>query len=136
MHKYTVDFTVSGHNLDESEVSGILGLKASVFLKEGEPLSPQRERQASTWSLHFDPSEGLPQWQTLEAGLRCLTEKLSPLKDALERLRQRYSLDAYCGHFGSGFGGGPSISPDTLRKLADLGLSLTIKSYWGSNEPD
>lgn len=72
----------------------------------------------------------------MEEGLKCLIEKLQALKEPLKELSRRFSLDAYCGHFGSGFGGGPTISTQTLGKLSDFGLSLTIKTYWGSNEPD
>jgi hypothetical protein len=61
---------------------------------------------------------------------------LLPKKDALLELKKRYSIDAYCGHFGSGFGGGPSITPETLGVLSQLGLTLTIKTYWGSTEPE
>jgi Domain of unknown function (DUF4279) len=82
------------------------------------------------------PSPDNPEWQSLEDGLRSLVERLLPLKDDLRDLRQRYSSEAYCGHFGTGFGGGPSISAETLRSLADLGLTLTIKTYWGDNQPD
>lgn len=136
MHKYTVDLMIAGDNLDQAEVSGLLGMKASVFLNKGEPRSQRAPRVGSVWSFQIDPPEGKPEWQSLEAGLKSMIEKLQPLKGALGKLRERFSTDAYCGHFGSGFGGGPSISPQTLRQLADLGLTLTIKTYWGSTEPD
>jgi hypothetical protein len=82
------------------------------------------------------PTPDNPDWQSLEDGLRSLVEQLLPLRNDLRELRQRYSTEAYCGHFGTGFGGGPSISPETLQLLADLGLTLTIKTYWGDNQPD
>jgi len=47
-----------------------------------------------------------------------------------------YPPVAYCGHFGSGFGGGPTIAPETLGALAELGLALSIDTYWGSTEPE
>jgi hypothetical protein len=138
LHKYTVDFTISGDDIEEAEVSGLLGLKPSVFLKKGELISQisQRKRESSCWSFFIDPPDGNREWQTLEAGLKCLIEILQPLKGVLGQLNGRLAIDAYCGHFGSGFGGGPSISPGVLGKLAGLGLTLTIKTYWGSTEPD
>jgi hypothetical protein len=136
MHTYSVELTIAGDDLDEAEVSTKLGLQPSVFLKKGEPLGPKRRRERSVWSFDVRPSPDNPEWQSLEDGLRTLVEKLFPLKNDLRELRQRCSTEAYCGHFGTGFGGGPSISAETLRLLADLGLALTIKTYWGDNQPD
>ena len=138
MHEYSVEFLIVADDLDEAEVSAMLGLKASVFLKKGEPYSPlsQKKRENSSWSFFIDPPEGNRCWNSLEEGLKCLIEKLQPLQGVLGQLRERFSLHAYCGHFGSGFGGGPSISPETLSQLAELGLTLNIKTYWGSTEPD
>lgn len=134
MHKYSVELVIAGNDLDEAEISRMLGLESSVFLMKGERLSPQRQREQSVWSFTVYPSPGNPEWQSLDDGLKCLVEKLLPLKDILGELRRRYSTQAYCGHFGSGFGGGPSISPETLRLLANLELTLTIKTYWREEE--
>lgn len=136
LHRYTVDLVISGDDLEESEVSAILGLKPSMFLKKGERLSPGVTRDISSWSYQFDPPEGKPEWQSLEAGLRSMVQRLQPFRSALDKLSERFQLQAYCGHFGSGFGGGPSISRETLRQLADLGLTLTLKTYWRSLEPE
>jgi Domain of unknown function (DUF4279) len=136
MHEYSVELLVAGKDLDEAEVSRKLGLQPTGFLKKGQPLPPRRHREQSVWSFAVRPSPDNPDWPSLEDGLRCLAEKLLPLKNALRELKQRFSIDAYCGHFGSGIGGGPSISPETLRLLADLGLTLTIKTYWGEDQPE
>jgi len=135
MHEYSVGLLIAGDNLDEAEVSRRLGLQSNVFLKKGEPMGPTRRREQSVWSFDVRPSPDNPAWPSLEDGLKCLADKLLPLKNVLSELKQRYSIDAYCGHFGSGFGGGPSISPETLRLLADLGLTLTIKAYWDDDRP-
>jgi hypothetical protein len=135
MHAYCVDLLIAGDDLDEAEVSRRLGLQSTVFLKKGEKLSPQRKRKQSVWSFAVRPSPDNPEWQSLEDGLKSLVEKLLPLKSILNELKQRYSTQAYCGHFGSGFGGGPSISPETMCQLAELGLTLTIKTYWGEERP-
>jgi hypothetical protein len=138
VHRYSVDLLISGDELDEAEVSRMLGLKTSVFHKKGEPLSPKSKkvRHTSAWLYSVCRPNNEPEWQSLEEGLKCLVEKLQCLEHPLKRLCERFSLDAYCGHFGSGFGGGPTISAQTLGELSDLGLSLTIKTYWGSTEPD
>jgi Domain of unknown function (DUF4279) len=136
MHTYSVALMIAGDDLDQAEVSTKLGLQPLVFLNKGEPLSPKRRRERSVWSCDVRPSPDDPEWQLLDDGLKSLVEKLLPLKNDLRELRQRYSTEAYCGHFGTGFGGGPSISAETLRLLADLGLTLTIKTYWGDNQPD
>lgn len=138
MHRYSVALLISGDELNEAEVSSVLGFKASVFHKKGEPLAPESKkvRHTSSWSFFVCGPNDEPEWESLEEGLKSLIERLQPLKEPLKKLSERFSLDAYCGHFGSGFGGGPTISNQVLAKLSDLGLSLTIKTYWGSNEPD
>jgi Domain of unknown function (DUF4279) len=138
LHKYCVDLTISGDDLDEAEISQLLGLKANVFLKKGALLSKtsQRSRETNSLSFFVDPPDGEQDRISLDAGLSCLIEKFHNLKGILASLSSRFKLDAYCGHFGSGFGGGPSSSPQVLGKLAEMGLTLTIRTYWGSTEPD
>jgi hypothetical protein len=135
MHEYSVELLIAGDDLDEAEVSKKLGLQSTGFLRKGEPLPPKRQRAQSVWSFAVRQSPDSPDWPSLDDGLKCLLEKLLPLRNVLNELSRRYSTEAYCGHFGSGFGGGPSISPETLRLLADLGLTLTIKTYWGEDQP-
>lgn len=134
MHAYSVGLVIAGDDLDEAEVSKKLGLQSTVFLRKGQPMGPNRLRKQSVWSFDVRPSPDNPDWQSLDDGLKCLAKELLPLKSILDELKQRYSMEAYCGHFGSGFGGGPSISPGTLRLLADLGLTLTIKTYWSEDQ--
>lgn len=136
VHEYSVGLLIAGEDLDQSEVTRKLGLQPSVSLRKGERVGVNRRRRQSIWSFDVLRSPDDPDWRSLDDGLKCLIDKLVPLKSVLHELRQRYSTEAYCGHFGSGFGGGPSISPDTLRLLADLGLTLTIKTYWGEDQPD
>jgi Domain of unknown function (DUF4279) len=130
MHEYSVELLVAGDDLEEAEISKKLGLQSTGFLKKGEPLPPRRHREQSVWSFAVCPSPDNPNWSSLDDGLRNLAAKLLPVKNALRDLKQQYSIEAYCGHFGSGFGGGPSISPETLHLLAELRLTLTIKTYW------
>jgi hypothetical protein len=97
----------------------------------------QKVRESSSWSLYFDPpGQEQHEWASLEDGLEALLDGAEPLKDQLRLLGERFSLEAYCGHFGSGFGGGPSISSGTLGRLSSVGLRLTIKVYWSTTEPD
>jgi hypothetical protein len=35
----------------------------------------------------------------------------------------------WCGHFSSSFGGGPTLSPQILRVLADFGVELILDTY-------
>jgi hypothetical protein len=137
MHKYTVDLMISAAELDADEISGLLKLRPSTFFRKGELLSnkTQSRRDCSSFSVHFDPPHG-GEWDSLEDGLSFMLDCIGPLQNELLQLGERFSCEAYCGHFGSGFGGGPSISPKTLQRLSSLGLGITIKAYWGSSEPD
>ena len=136
MHEYDVALAISGDEIDEAEISALLNLKCSVFHRRGERRSPDAVNESSAWVHHVDLSEGKPEWQSLELGLSSLIQLMLSRRGALQELRKRYSVEAYCGHFGSGFGGGPSISPETMNLLADLALTLTINTYWRSIEPE
>jgi hypothetical protein len=56
MHRYSVELVISGDDLDEAEVSALLGLKASVFFKKGDPLSPKQKAEAHLLLVFFHHS--------------------------------------------------------------------------------
>ena len=136
MHKYLVSLSIVADELDESELSRILDVKPSSFRQRGDLRSPTSRYERSAWLRHFDPPNGEPHWSSLNEGLKQMAEQLRPRKAALLEVGKKHDIAAYCGHFGSGFGGGPDIAPETLRELAELGLSLSIDTYWSSLEPD
>lgn len=136
MHKYAVSLSITADDLDEGELSRALNMKPNSFHKRGEQRSPESRYGRSEWRRHFEPPDGAPDWSSLDAGLKRMVELLRHKKVALLELRKRFSLVAFCGHFGSGFGGGPTVEPETLGALADLGLSIFIDTYWSSLEPD
>jgi hypothetical protein len=115
VHAYSVDPVVAGDDIDEAEVSGLLGLKASVFLWKGEQLFPeQKRRHTSKLAGRHSAVRGEPERQSLGEGPSIFDRQAAIPLDVLKNPSQRYSLDVHCGHFESGFGGGPSVSPQTL----------------------
>ena len=130
MHTYSVELRIVGDDLEESEVSSVLGLRPTLFHKKGEQKSPTLQMNQSVWSFEVCSSPGNPEWKSVEEGLASLLGTLLPLKDFLDELKQRYSVMICCGHFASGFGGGPSLSPEILRSLAALEVKLSISTYW------
>jgi len=40
----------------------------------------------------------------------------------------------WCGHFQSGFDGGPTLTPDLLRRLGEFGADLFIDNYFSPDD--
>jgi hypothetical protein len=135
MHKYLVELRVIGDWTDEKEISGRIGFEASQFVRKGE-LQYQKVSQQSVWKLDARPSQDSLEWPSLENGLTSLVERLLPVKAAIDELNSSCDVSIVCGHFASGFGGGPTLSPAVLELLARLGVKLTIISYCSHGDSD
>jgi hypothetical protein len=129
-HTYSVELRIVGEISDERDISSRLGIGATSFFKKGEPKSPKRKWESSMWSFAAQPSEDQTEWNSLEEGLTNLHNRLLPVKPVIDELKQRYRVSICCGQFASGFGGGPSFSPELLKRLAGLEVELTISTYW------
>ena len=135
MHKYLVELRVIGDWTDEKEISGRIGFEASQFVRKGE-LQYQKVSQQSVWKLDARPSQDSLEWLSLEDGLTSLVERLLPVKASIDELKASCDVSIVCGHFASGFGGGPTLSPAVLELLARLGVKLTIISYCSHGDSD
>jgi len=133
VHSYLVELTIAGDSIEEQALSRQIGLQATRFFKKGDEKSPGAVWKESVWSLEVLPSDG-NEWMSLEDGLVSLLRKLMPAKDLLKKIAAEHDVAISCGHFYSGFGGGPTLSPKILESLAQLGLKLRISDYWSDDE--
>lgn len=129
MRTYMVELRISRDDFEERDVSARLGIPATTFYRKGEPKSPKRQWEQSTWSFEARPSPNQLEWNSLEEGLTNLLDRVAPVKSIIDELKQSYRVFICCGQFGSGFGGGPSFSPGLLKRLGDLELELVISTY-------
>ncbi len=132
MTGYTVDLTISCDSIEEQAISRQLGIEATRFFKKGEPRAPGAAslRAHSTWVLEVLPPLR-KEWPSLEEGLNFIMDKLEPARDALHHIADKSDTAIVCGCFYSSLGAGSTLSPNVIRRLAELGLSIRIQNYWG-----
>ncbi|HEX3105032.1 MAG TPA: DUF4279 domain-containing protein [Terriglobales bacterium] len=126
MHEYSVALRISGKALDPAEVTAKLGLKPVQVRVSGQRRSDNSVWEDSLWEFATQP-EYL--WFSLEEGLKALLFACQPCVDALRQYQKNFDVILWCGHFSSGFDGGPTFSPQLLRQLADFGIELYLDTY-------
>ncbi|HWF13356.1 MAG TPA: DUF4279 domain-containing protein [Candidatus Acidoferrales bacterium] len=135
MHTYTVALRISGADLDLAEVTSALKLKPTQTRVIGQKRdSSDFQWPESMWEYEARPSESKFEWNTLEAGLQAVVLTFASREKQLRIYKQRFKVILWCGHFSSSFGGGPTLSPQILISLADLGVELKLEAYI-SDEP-
>jgi hypothetical protein len=77
------------------------------------------------WSYDGGPdSPGNVTWSSLEKGLESILEKLWPLKDEIDVLKEKYQVILWCGQFLLSSNASTTLSSHTLKKLGDFGVEL------------
>jgi hypothetical protein len=137
MHEYTVEFRMYGESLDPESISNELGLSPSIVRHIGDKWIGKEVWDQACWGYDgaHEP-DGISHWDSLEEGLNFLISKLLPHKNKIGYYNSIYELELWCGHFQSSYNGGPTFSPDLLRKLADFGVSLVIDTHFVNNDVD
>jgi Domain of unknown function (DUF4279) len=130
---YRASLRLSGDLLPIDEIESKLGLKASSIGKKGLPLNNYKSQILNTplktniWCSEKLAENDVP----LENQIELYLEKLEPKK---EFLREILSLPDVEGEFFLGFSsengqGGAYFSAELLKKVSDLGLSLSFDLY-------
>ncbi|MES2403582.1 MAG: DUF4279 domain-containing protein [Pseudomonadota bacterium] len=132
MHTYSVQLRISGKSLDPREVTRKLGLEPNQVGIAGERRSANRVWKESLWSYDGGTvSAGTTrEWTSLEEGLRYVLERLLPKKELIQEYAKSHETIWWCGHFQSGFDGGPTLSTSILKLLGDFGVPLFIDNYF------
>lgn len=131
-HSYTVELRFFGDSLEPSEISRRLNLQPSnssdalIGSTRGRKIRP-------FWAYNGQgEDEFQPEWQSLEQGLDFLLRRLAPLRATVIELTQSFEGIWWCGHFQTGFDGGPTLSSKVLAEIARYGLPLFIDNYFAS----
>src|SRR5262249_5764896 len=122
-HRYTIEFRIWGDALDADEVSRDLGLQPCQTRTSGASRFPGRSDHRGMWA-YAGPAGAPTEWASLEDGLTNLIEHLWPYREKIAKYRATADLVWWCGHFQSGFDGGPTLSAALLRKLGEFGAEL------------
>jgi len=134
-HKYSVEFRIWGDTLDAEAVSRDLGLQPCQTRTAGASRFPGRIDRGM-WAYN-GPSGSPTEWTSLEEGLRHLSQHLWPHREKLAKYAASSELVWWCGHFQSSFDGGPTLSPELLKRLGEFGAVLYIDNYFSRPEnPD
>src|SRR5215472_4942330 len=107
MHTYSVQFRISGANLDPHEVTRRMGLEPNQIRIAGERRSDSKVWQESLWSYDGGATsvDSANEWTSLEEGLLYVLGKLSSKKELIQEYVRSHEVIWWCGHFQSGFDG-------------------------------
>ncbi|HSZ11478.1 MAG TPA: DUF4279 domain-containing protein [Rhizomicrobium sp.] len=133
MHTHSVQFRISGKNLDPNEITQRLGLEPNQVRIAGERRSEKQVWTESMWSYDGArvAADIVREWTSLEDGLRHVLEILLPKKDIIEEYAKTYEAVWWCGNFQSSFDGDPTLSASLLKLLGEFGIPLYIDNYFG-----
>ncbi|MFZ6755225.1 DUF4279 domain-containing protein [Undibacterium sp. Dicai25W] len=130
MHKYTIELSFYGDQLDPSEISACLNLQPSGSLSQSQIQAIKRKRRPY-WGFNGQGEVGFqPEWTCLEDGFEFLLKILNPRKSEIVALAHQFDGLWWCGHFQASFDGGPTLSPDLLVEIGSYGIPLTIDNYF------
>ena len=125
---------VIGDSLVPDDITRMLGTRPTKSQIKGQSLptkTPDRSRIAKrgSWHLSAAPSEPSNIDQQVKDLLEMLTDDLS----VWDTLRNDYRVDMFCGLFMKEFNEGMTLSPGTLKLLADRGIDLDLDIYGPDN---
>jgi len=84
--------------------------------------------EKALWEFEVFPDDR-SDWDSLEIGLAALLEIFSSHTKALQEYSNSHDVYIWCGHFCSGFDGGPHLSAEILKGLGDFGIPLWLDTY-------
>jgi hypothetical protein len=130
-HVYTVQFRIFSEKLDPAVITSELGLQPCQVRRQGD-LRSDGKVFIGMWACNGYGNEDGPDWDSLEEGLTFLLEKLWPVREVVAGYRSDAKLIWWCGHFQTGFDGGPQLSPSLLARLGTFGADLFIDNYFSN----
>lgn len=128
-HEYTVEFRILSATLDPAEITRELGLQPCQVRLEGTPVPGSTSSRLHQGMWAYDGDERID-WQSLSDGLNFMLDKLWPHREAIAKYKANGRLIWWCGNFQSSFDGGPTFSPDLLKRLGEFGAELYIDNYF------
>ncbi|HEY9227641.1 MAG TPA: DUF4279 domain-containing protein [Gemmatimonadaceae bacterium] len=130
LSRLSVALRVSGDTLDPDAITRLMGVtpkfaarKGETRLRGGRPVT----QRSGIWTYAV-ANERAPEWQLDDA----IVELLNHLPNDLEMwqtLGRTHRVDVFCGLFMGSENQGADVQPQTLRLLADRGLTLELDIY-------
>jgi hypothetical protein len=119
--------------LDPTEVTARLGIQPSDWQRRGEARKPgNRPAKLHGWFLS---SDGAVDSRDVRRHLDWLLALLEPKTDAVHALQaDGCSMDVSCYWVSCSAGGGPSVRPEQMGKLARLRLELWFDVYFARDD--
>jgi hypothetical protein len=127
-HKYSVELRVYGETLVPDSITGDTGLQPSGIRAAGSKRG-EKTRRHSMWGYDAGVTND---WESLEAGLSYLLDRLEPHRDVFAKYGESHDVVWWCGHFQRSFDGGPELSASLLQRLAKFGARVYIDNYFTS----
>jgi hypothetical protein len=124
--KTSASFELIGTDIDVNAISGVLGLAPSDAHRFGQPDPSGKPYPSSRWSIMATPSSGT---DDLDAHLRWLSNVLSRHSDFLRSLMGAADFLVRCNFITETDTGGLEISPEALKPLVDLNISMDFSAY-------
>jgi Domain of unknown function (DUF4279) len=137
VHNYTVALRIEGLQVNTAAITKELGMAPTLTREVGGWRSPTTVWDKALWALDVYPESGaISQWGSLEAGIVALLKVFSPHAKTLQKYGQRHDVYLWCGHFSSGFCGGPEFSAGLLKSLGEFGVRLYLDTYLSSDDAE
>lgn len=125
-HRYTVELRISG--LDPMVITADLKLSPCQTWAEG--IERHRGRAYPNMWAYNGTEHTEYWWNSLNEGIEFMLSKLWSYRQAISDYKERGArLIWWCGHFYSGFDGGPSLPDTLLSRLGEFGAELFIDNY-------
>ncbi len=130
MHKYQIALRIYGDNLEPSAITEQLRITPTQTRTRGTQITKKKKWSKSMWEYVASPKKrGTPLWSDFEEGLNALLEVLELHELEVRHLAGNFDAEVYCGHFHTGFDGGPRLSPQLLQRLGKFGIPLFLDTY-------
>lgn len=130
MHTYSVQLRISGVGLRPDEITEHLGVEPNQVRNEGQPRSSKELWVESMWCYDGSVDGCVKEWDSLEEGLQAGIQALWSKRAVIQAYISQFEVIWWCGHFQSGFDGGPVFSVDLLRGLAEFGVPVYLDNYF------
>lgn len=128
LSKTAASLRIIGDDLDPQEVSRLLGKKADLARRKGTPTqfaAGARVARTGSWTVNTDRREPGDLDRQIGELLAGTTDDLSVWR----RLAGSYRVDLFCGFFMKEGNEGIAISPETLQKLGERRIALSLDIY-------
>jgi|SRR6476661_7272358 len=127
-HKYTVELRIFGADIEPDSITEKLKLRPCRIVYAG---TKRADGRLNIPSWAYNGTEGdTKDWESFEEGIQFVLDKVWPHREAIAAYKADGKVLWWCGHFQSGFDGGPSLSAELLKRLGEFNAELFIDNYF------